>query len=123
MSIRFDRANSQIQKNIAYIIQNKLNDPRISPMLYVSEASVTPDFKYCKVKVALDSEDQSALDETIKVLQKSEGFIKKELARLIKMPSIPKLIFEIDKGTQATLRINEILSSLEIPEDDGEDDE
>ena len=70
MSIRFDRANSQIQKNIAYIIQNKLNDPRISPMLYVSEASVTPDFKYCKVKVALDSEDKSALYGTIQHLQK-----------------------------------------------------
>ena len=50
----------------------------------------------------------------IAVLQKSEGFIKRELALLVKMPSIPKLKFEIDKGTSATIRINEILKSLNL---------
>lgn len=121
MSIRFDRANSQLQKAIGNIIQNKLNDPRLSPMIYVSEVNVTPDFKYCKVKISYDSDDQKELDETIKILQKSEGFIKNELAHSLKMPSIPKLIFELDKGTKAELRINEILNSLNIPKDDDGD--
>ena len=45
MSIRFERANSQIQKSLSDIIHNKMNDPRINPMLYISEVNVTPDFK------------------------------------------------------------------------------
>ena len=121
MSIRFDRANSQIQKNIGYIIQNKLNDPRISPMIYVSEANVAPDFKTCKVKISIDYNDESEAKEMINILQKSEGFIKHELAEMVKMPSIPKLIFELDKGTKATIRINEILSNLNIPKEDNEE--
>ncbi len=121
MSIRFDRANSQLQKAIGYIIQNKLNDPRLSPMIYVSEVNVTPDFKYCKVKISYDSDNQDELNEIIKILQKSEGFIKNELAHSLKMPSIPKLIFELDKGTKAELRINEILNKLNIPKEDNED--
>ena len=83
-------------------------------MIYVSEVNLTPDFKYCKIKIALDNDNQEKLNEMIEVLQKSEGFIKHELATLVKMPSIPKLKFEIDKGTSATIRINEILKSLNL---------
>ncbi len=121
MSIRFERANSQIQKNIGYIIQNRLNDPRIDPMLYVSEASVSPDFKTCKVKISFDYNSESQANEIIKVLQNSEGFIKHELANMVKMPQVPKLIFILDKGTKATQRINEILSTLNIPKEEDEE--
>lgn len=123
MSKRFDRANSQLQKNLSLIIQNKMNDPRISPFVYVSEVNVTPDFQYCKVKIALDSEEQKELEETIKVLQKSEGFIKRELANMVDMPYMPKLQFEIDKGTQASIRVNEILKTLNIPKEESDDEE
>lgn len=123
MSIRFDRANSQLQKTISYIIHNKLNDSRINPMLYVSEVNVSPDFKFCRVKISIDNENKKETDELIKILQKSEGFIKNELAKMLKMPSIPKLQFEFDKGLSASLRINEILSTLDIPKEDGEDNE
>ncbi len=114
MSVRFDRANSELQRCISDIIQNKMNDPRIDPLLYISEVNVTPDFRYCKVKVALDTQDENNLQEIIKVLEKSEGFIKKELAGMVNMPHMPKLQFIIDKGTQATVRINEILKNLNI---------
>ena len=123
MSKRFDRANSQLQKNLSLIIQNKMNDPRISPFVYVSEVNVTPDFQYCKVKIALDSEEQKELEETIKVLQKSEGFFKRELANMVDMPYMPKLQFEIDKGRQASIRVNEILKTLNIPKEEGDDEE
>lgn len=124
MSVRFERANSEIQRCISDIILNKMNDPRISPLLFISEVNVTPDFRYCKVKVALDSEGKGELEQIIKVLEKSEGFIKRELANMVRMPYMPKLQFVIDKGTMATVRINEILKTLDIPkEEDGEDDE
>ena len=123
MSNRFERANSALQKNIAHIIQNKMNDPRLSPFIYVSEVKVTPDFQYCKVKIALDKDDENELKQTIKILQKSEGFIKRELSNLVDMPYMPKLIFEIDKGTSATIRINEILKTLNIPKGESNDEE
>lgn len=122
MSKRFERANSELQRCISEIIHNKMNDSRISPFLYVSEVNVTPDFYYCKVKVALDTSNTDELDTTLSVLRKSEGFIKKELAHMVRMPHMPKLIFEIDKGTSATVRINEILKTLNIPEEEEDND-
>ena len=121
MSVRFERANSEIQRCLSDIIHNKMNDPRLDSLLFISEVNVAPDFRYCKVKIAYDSEDKAKLDTIINVLQKSEGYIKKELASMVKMPHMPKLAFEIDKGTSATIRINELLKTLDIPA--GEDDE
>ncbi len=122
MSNRFERANSQLQKSISMIIQNKMNDPRLSPFIYVSEVNLTPDFQYCKIKIALDNDNQNELENTIKILQKSEGFIKKELATMVDMPYMPKLQFVIDKGTSATIRINEILKTLNIPKEDNDEE-
>lgn len=121
MSNRIDRANSEIQRCLAEIIQTKMNDPRLKTLIYVSEVNVTPDFKYCKVKIGLDEDNEKILNEVVAILQKSEGFIKRELANMVKMPQVPHLTFVIDKGTQATFRINEILKNLNIPH--GEDDE
>lgn len=126
MSNRIERANSEVQRCIAQIITTKMNDPRLSPFLYVSEISLTPDFKYCKVKIALDSDDQNLLNQNLQVLKKSEGFIKRELAKMVDMPFMPKLNFVLDKGTSASVRVNELLKNLNIPkleDENGEDDE
>lgn len=122
MSNRFERANSQLQKSISNIIQNKMNDPRLSPFIYVSEVNLTPDFQFCKIKIALDNDNEEELKNTIKILQKSEGFIKRELANMVDMPYMPKLQFVLDKGTSATIRINEILKTLNIPKEDNDED-
>ena len=117
MSKRIERAKNKKKKCLADIIQNKMRDPRISPMLYVSEVNVTPDFKFCKIKIAIDDTENN-VKKTIEVLQKSEGFIKRQLAEAVQMPQVPKLKFEIDKGTTATIRINEKQKNLDIPEEE-----
>lgn len=122
MSKRIERANSELQRCISLIIHEKMNDPRISPLIYISEVEKTPDFKYCKVKIAYDNDSNEKLEETIKVLQNSEGFIKRELIKLVNMPQVPKLSFVIDKGTQSTIRINEILKNLNIPKEENKDE-
>ncbi len=122
-SNRIERANSELQRCLSTILNHKLNDPRLTDMLYVSEVNVTPDFKYCKVKVGLDTNNRTNIDNVLKILKKSSGYIKRELAEMVKMPYIPELIFEYDKGMEASIRINEILKTLEIPEDKGGDDE
>ncbi len=118
MSNRIERANSEVQRCIAQIITTKMNDPRLSPFLYVSEVKLTPDFKYCKVIIALDEEDEAKLKQTFDVLKKSEGFIKRELAKMVDMPFMPKLSFVLDKGTSASIRVNELLKNLNIPKED-----
>lgn len=118
MSNRIERANSEILRCISDIIHNKMNDPRIDDFVMVSEVNVTPDFKFCKVKISLLQKDYEKSDIIISILQKSEGFIKRELARMVSMPQVPKLTFVFDKSTQNVIRVEEILKTLKIPTED-----
>lgn len=121
MSNRIERANSEIQRCLMDIIKNKMNDPRVDKIVSITEVSVTPDFKYCKAKVSvLDLND---VTNVTNVLQKSEGFIKKELVKMIDMPQVPKINFVVDKSAISALRVEEILRTLNIPKEEDNADE
>ena len=121
MSNRIERANSEIQKCLLEIIQTKMNDPRLDRVVSITEVNVTPDFKYCKAKVSVL--DVNEIANVTRVLQKSEGFIKRELAKMVDMPQVPKINFVVDKSTMSAIRVEEILRGLNIPaEEENEDD-
>lgn len=120
MSNRMERANSEIQKALIEIIHTKMNDPRVNKIVSITEVKVTPDFKYCKAKVSvLEIEDAA---NVTKVLQKSEGYIKRELANMLDMPAVPKISFVVDKSTMSAIRVEEILRNLNIPKAEEEND-
>ena len=115
MANRMERANSEIQKALTQIVQTKMNDPRLQQIVSFTEVETSPDFKFCKVKVSVLNVDE--ISETTKILQKSEGFIKRELAKLVKMPQVPKINFVVDKSTLSAIRVEEILRNLDIPKE------
>ena len=121
MSNRIERANSEIQRCLIEIIKNKMNDPRVDKIVSITEVGVTPDFKFCKAKVSvLDLND---VEKVTKVLQSSEGFIKRELAKMVDMPQVPKINFVVDKSAISALRVEEILKTLNIPAAEEENDD
>lgn len=115
-----ERANSEIQKCLIEIIKNKMNDPRLNRIVSITDVSITPDFKFCKAKVSVVKPEETA--QVVKVLQKSEGFIKRELSQMVDMPQIPKINFVVDKSTLNAIRVDEILRSLNIPKQENDDD-
>ncbi len=122
MSNRIERASSRLQKTLQHIITNQMNDPRINSFVAVSNVKVTPDFRFAKVKIALTDGKYENAEEVIKVLRRSEGFIKNKLSQMLDMPYIPKLDFEFDKNMQNALRVEELLNSLEIPLEEDDDE-
>ncbi len=120
MANRMERANSEIQKALIEIIHTKMNDPRLNQIVSITDVETTPDFKYCKAKVSVLNVDEIA--NVTKILQKSEGFIKRELAKLVKMPQVPKINFAVDKSTLSAIRVEEILKTLNIPKVEDEDE-
>lgn len=124
MSNRIERANAQIQKALGIIISQHMNDPRINEFVGVGEVKVAPDFRFCRVKIILTNGDYSKEKEVMSVLKKSEGFIKNKLASMLDMPHIPHLEFVFDRNMLNAIRVEEILSGLNIPklEEESDDD-
>ena len=112
---RMERINSQIQKELSLIINNKVNDTRISGFVSVLRVDTTPDLKYCKVYVSIfDKDKQAAFD----AINSASGFIRKNLASSVKLREIPRLTFVLDDGIEYSDKINKIIRDLDIKQEE-----
>ncbi len=114
-SIRTERANSEVERVLADIIKNRLNDPRLNgEFITITYANRSVDFRHCNVGISVYGGDENVV---IKQLRKSEGYIKRELVKDVKLPYTPELTFVLDEGAKHADKINEILSTLNIPDE------
>lgn len=118
MNNRMLRADAEIQKELAEIIKNDLNDPRLNSLISVTNVKTSPDFTYCKVAVSIYEKELEKRKEILKLLQKSSGFIKHRLAENLDLRNVPTLAFSLDDGAIYEDNINKILETLNIQKDD-----
>ena len=58
-SIKNNRINGEVMRELTSIIRDEVKDPRIDPLLTVTRAEVTPDLQFCKCYVStLGTEEQ-----------------------------------------------------------------
>lgn len=113
-NIRTERANSEVEKALSNILKNKVNDPRLNEFITITYVSLSVDFRHCKVGVSIYTGDKNLI---LNQLRKSEGFLKRELVKEVKLPYTPELTFVLDEGAQHSDDINAILSKLNIPKE------
>ena len=101
------RIQRLIMKNISEIIQFEIKDPHLG-FVSIPEVKVSKDFSYAKVYVAFINEDEAK--EGMKVLEKSKGFIRSELAKRMDTRRVPEISFVLDEGYKKEARINELLN-------------
>ena len=106
MASKIDRIQSLIMKNISEIIQFEIKDPHLG-FVTIPEVRVSKDFSYAKVFVSFVIEEQAK--EGMKVLEKSKGFIRSELAKRMDTRRVPELSFVLDEGYKREERISELL--------------
>ena len=105
------RINDEIKEQVANIISQDVNDPRLSPLVTVVRADTTSDLKYCKVYISVMGDDENKKNSLI-ALKAAAGFIRKELARKIKIRNTPELTFILDESLDHSIRITEILKEV-----------
>ncbi|WNC70897.1 30S ribosome-binding factor RbfA [Thalassotalea psychrophila] len=113
---RTDRVGQQIQKEIAFILQREIKDPRLG-MLTVSAVEVTRDLAYAKVFVTFFNDDQSKVKESLAILNDAAGFIRSLLAKTLRARIMPHLRFEYDKSLVEGVRMTNIVNQV-IAEDE-----
>ena len=114
-SNKIQRINEDIQLTLSNLLRN-VKDPRVQQgMISVTAVQTTGDLKYCKVFLSvlgLRSEK-----EFMKGLKSASGWLRRELGRSISLRNVPELTFQLDKSIENGAHINEILSGLDIPEE------
>jgi ribosome-binding factor A len=108
-SNRLERVNSEIQKEVALIINNELRDPQITSMIGVSEVDVAPDLANAKVYLSIYGGDA---EDTLNRVKGAGSFIRGRLAKKIRLRIIPRLDFYLDNSQVYGQKIDELLNNI-----------
>lgn len=120
-SVKNNRINGQVQRELGRIISREIKDPRINPMTSVVDVVVTPDLKYCKAYISVLG-DQESVDSTLAGLNSAMGFIRRELAHSINLRNTPEITFIMDQsieyGVNMSKKIDDINKDISDEKDD-----
>jgi ribosome-binding factor A len=109
---RSERLSSQIQRELARLVQTSLKDPRLS-MPSILEVQVSKDLSHARVFFSvLDPEDAA---DCLTALNGASGFLQREIGKTLKSRLTPKLSFIYDdtdiRGRQLSDLIDSALAS------------
>jgi len=125
---RPQRLGEEIRKIISdMLVRGELKDPGFRGLIGVSSVDVTRDGSYATVYVtALGRRPDQPLAEEAKnnilaAFRRSRGFIRTELARSIQIRHTPELLFQFDTSMEYGMKMDKILTNLEIPGEETEE--
>jgi ribosome-binding factor A len=104
---RSERMAEQLRRELAEIVRDEIKDPRLGFVSF-TEVRMSRDLShaviYCSV---LNAEDQT---ESIEILNRAVGFIRKEIARRIRARIVPTLKFAIDDSVVRGAAMDSLIS-------------
>lgn len=113
MTLKQDRMDQILKKEISRILQFELKNPKLG-FVTVTDVECTRDMSQAKVYVSFLGR-QERNDAGMKVLRSAKGFIRSTLAKNIKARKMPDLIFVQDTSLEQGRKIEGILSNLPEP--------
>ncbi|WP_048602457.1 30S ribosome-binding factor RbfA [Rubeoparvulum massiliense] len=108
--VRTQRIAEQMKKELGQLIQYELKDPRVG-FVTVTGVEVSSDLQLAKVYVSVMG-SQEEKETTLLGLDKSKGFLRKELGQRIQLRHTPELQFRLDESLDYGSHIDKILQDL-----------
>ena len=105
-----DRINEDIKYYVSKIIREDIKNPRITGVISITSVNTTKDLRYAKIYVSIFGTKYT--HQTFNELKKSSGYIRKQLASMLKARNIPDLVFELDDSMEYGMKIDSILKDL-----------
>ncbi len=109
MSIKIDRINHSIIREISYILMTEVKDEDIK-FVTITDCKTTNDLSFAKIYFTVL--DDSKKESTLEALKNASGFIRKELAERIEIRHIPELEFVYDESIEYGKKIENIIENI-----------
>jgi|SRR6186997_3417081 len=108
---RPDRVAEQIRQDLSALLSGAVHDPGIG-FVTLTRVSVSPDLQMARVFYTTMGDDK-ARKATARALERATPFLRREIARRIRLRRVPEIRFEFDKNVENQDRIEQILLELE----------
>ena len=107
---RLNRVNEELKKEISRVLTFELKNSKVTGLVSVTKAKITPDFKYAKIYVSILNSKN--IEKTMQGLKESSGFIRSKLAKEVNLRITPELVFEYDDSLEHGERIESLLKQI-----------
>ncbi len=117
-SLRGERLSAEYQKAVYEVISTTLRDrtANIKGIVSVTGADVSPDLKNAKIYVSVLGKNKDEERATFEELCAHAGFIRHELAHMMRSRTVPELRFIRDESLEYGDKIDRIIKEIEEKE-------
>jgi len=117
---RTDRIADQIQRELAVVIQQNVKDPRVG-MVTITSVQVTKELEHARVYFTVFGDEDVRKSTTIG-LTKAAGFLRREIAKRLKLRATPELQFHYDISIENALRMSSLIDAAVASDKSGDVD-
>ncbi|MCZ6470514.1 MAG: 30S ribosome-binding factor RbfA [Gammaproteobacteria bacterium] len=106
---RSERLASQIQRELAALVRNKLKDPRLSAPT-ILEVQVSRDLSQARVFFSVLNPDDA--EQNLHALKHASGYLQREVGKVLKSRITPRLVFVYDDSDIRGRTMSELIDSV-----------
>jgi ribosome-binding factor A len=102
------RVAQEVQQALGEILARGLKDPRVTGFITITGVKMSPELKEATVYLSVHGE-QAVREQTLEGLKAAAGYLKREVARNLKLRYVPNLRFVYDESVETGDRIDRLL--------------
>ena len=106
-SQRAQRVGDQIQRELPQLLRNEVKDPRVGPVT-ITAVEVSADLSHAKVFFSHMAGEEHAT-EAVEALQRTAGYLRRELSHRLQLYSVPQLHFVYDDSIESGMRMSRLI--------------
>ena len=115
---RSERVADQIQREVAEIIAQELEDPRIGRVT-VSGSSLSRDLSNATLYITMPADGD--VRRALEGLNRASGFVRRRLGQRVRMRYVPRLRFAHDETLDRATRVGELIDAAIRTDNDSTD--
>ena len=110
--MRTERIDEDIKYYIDKILRENLSKFTDTGIITVTSVKTTKDLRYSKVYVSIFGTKYT--HQTFEKLKNASGFVRKNLAGMLRARSIPDIVFELDDSMEYGEKMDRLIDNLDI---------
>jgi len=107
----FERLREQLQHEIGTVIAGEMRDPRIPPVVTVTQVKLAQDTRNATVFVSIYGDDRVKTG-ALEALNTAAAYIQRMVSSRITIKNFPHLYFKLDNSLEDSQHINELLKEI-----------
>ena len=118
MTRRTDRVNMLLRQEISHLLSRKLNDPRLSGVVSITQVETTTDLRQARVFVSVLG-SREAKQAVLDCVGSASAFMRRELKGRLSIRYVPELTFILDESMEEAERMFRLMDHLATDKSSG----